>query len=64
MSDDINDVEMPTAGTPSDENRAVPAPREPWATPRVLASEPFGITNGPPDGEPVEGSTPGYGPFS
>lgn len=60
MSDDTNDV-------PTDETNTVPVERELWTTPRVLASEPFGVAQGNPDGSPVEG-TPippyldGYGP--
>jgi hypothetical protein len=40
-----------------------PVTREPWETPRVLASEPFDSTEVGMDGDPMEGAS-FYGPNS
>lgn len=63
MSEKPANVDV-TADNRPDDSRA-PAPREAWATPKVLSSERFGSTSGPPDGDPDEATgAPGYGPFS
>ena len=66
MSDDTSEIVKQPSGRPDPEAGAPPAEREPWATPRVLASAPFGVAQGPPDGDPDEAASPspGYGPYS
>ena len=59
MSDDTKDSVDPSATPPAGEPSA-PAAREPWATPRVLAAEPFDRTEAGMDGFPAEGFF--YGP--
>ena len=61
MSDDTKDPVSPLAPPPAVDNSATPDTREPWATPRVLAAEPFDRTHAGPDPDPMEG-TIFYGP--